>query len=48
MVKKSLQLFYLIKNIKTGKERPLGILKGKATFEINNDFKMTEQELLDS
>ena len=30
------------------KERPLGILKGKATFEIKEDFKMTEQELLDS
>lgn len=30
------------------KERPLGILKGKATFEIKDDFKMTEKELLDS
>ena len=29
-------------------ERPLGILKGKATFKIKDDFKMTEQELLDS
>ena len=33
---------------KKNKERPLGILKGKATFELKNDFKMTEQELLDS
>lgn len=30
------------------KQRPLGILKGKATFEIKNGFKMTEQELLNS
>lgn len=32
----------------TEKERPLGILKGKATFKIKDDFKMTEEELLDS
>lgn len=33
---------------KPAKQRPLGILKGKATFEIKNGFKMTDQELLDS
>lgn len=33
---------------KKNQERPLGVMKGKATFEIKNDFKMTEQELLDS
>jgi prevent-host-death family protein len=31
---------------KKGKERPLGILKGKASFEIKDDFKMTDEELL--
>ncbi len=31
-----------------GKERPLGILKGKASFEIKDDFKMTDEELLAS
>ncbi len=29
-------------------ERPLGILKGKATFELKDGFKMTEQELFES
>ncbi|NIR51903.1 type II toxin-antitoxin system Phd/YefM family antitoxin [candidate division KSB1 bacterium] len=36
------------KKYKTDKERPLGILKRKASFKLKNDFKMTEQELLDS
>lgn len=26
--------------------RPLGILKGRASFRIKNDFKMTDEELL--
>ena len=30
------------------KQRPLGILKGKATLEFKNGFKMTEQEFLNS
>lgn len=30
---------------KPAKQRPLGILKGKATFEIKNGFKMTDDEL---
>jgi prevent-host-death family protein len=31
---------------KTGKERPLGILKGKASFKIKDNFKMTDGVLL--
>jgi hypothetical protein len=27
-------------------ERTLGILKGKASYQIKNDFKMTDEELL--
>lgn len=30
------------------KERPLGILKGKASFKIKDDFKMTDEEFLNS
>ena len=33
---------------KPAKQRPLGILKGKATFKIKNGFKMTEQDFLNS
>ncbi len=29
-------------------QRELGILKGKASFKVHPDFKMTDQELLDS
>ena len=28
------------------RERPLGILKGKATYKIKDDFKITDKELL--
>lgn len=28
------------------KERPLGILKGKAKFKMKNDFKITDEEIL--
>lgn len=28
------------------KKRPLGILEGKANFEIKADFKMSDEELL--
>ncbi|EIE03147.1 hypothetical protein [Leptospira licerasiae] len=28
------------------KKRKLGILKGKASFKISDDFKMTEEEFL--
>ncbi len=28
------------------KDRPLGILKGKASFKIKDDFKITDEELL--
>ena len=27
-------------------ERPLGILKGKASYKIKDDFKITDEELL--
>ncbi|PJZ75392.1 hypothetical protein CH365_18810 [Leptospira neocaledonica] len=30
----------------TPKKRILGILKGKASFKISDDFKMTEEEFL--
>jgi antitoxin (DNA-binding transcriptional repressor) of toxin-antitoxin stability system len=33
------------KNYKT-KVRKVGILKGKASFKIKNDFKMSDEELL--
>ncbi len=36
------------KKYKEKKERQLGILKGKATYEIKEDFKMTDEELLNS
>jgi len=28
------------------KDRPLGILKGKAKFKMKSDFKITDEELL--
>ncbi|MCP4398231.1 MAG: type II toxin-antitoxin system Phd/YefM family antitoxin [bacterium] len=28
------------------RERPLGILKGKATYTLHNDFAITDEELL--
>jgi antitoxin (DNA-binding transcriptional repressor) of toxin-antitoxin stability system len=31
---------------KTKKERTIGILDGKVTIKISDDFKMTEEELL--
>jgi hypothetical protein len=31
---------------KSQQERPLGILKGKATYKIKDDFKITDEELL--
>ena len=31
---------------KNKQERPLGILKGKATYKIKDDFKITDEELL--
>jgi len=31
---------------KNKKQRPLGILKGKATYKIKDDFKITDEELL--
>ena len=36
------------KKYKEKKERQLGILKGKATYEIKEYFKMTDEELLNS
>jgi len=27
-------------------ERPLGILKGKASFKLNDDFEITDEEFL--
>ncbi|MFQ5709613.1 MAG: type II toxin-antitoxin system Phd/YefM family antitoxin [bacterium] len=46
--KEKLAIILPYEKYKRDKVRPLGILKGKASFRINNDFKMTEQELLDS
>lgn len=31
---------------KTKKKRPLGLAKGKGSFEMADDFKMTEEEFL--
>lgn len=31
---------------KKQRERPLGILKGKATYTLRNDFAITDEELL--
>ncbi len=31
---------------KSKQERPLGILKGKATYKIKDDFKIADEELL--
>ena len=31
---------------KSKQERPLGILKGKATYKVKDDFKITDEELL--
>lgn len=31
---------------KSRQERPLGILKGKASYKIKGDFKITDEELL--
>lgn len=36
------------KNLQKKKERPLGLLKGKASFKLNSDFEMSDEELLDS
>jgi len=34
------------KNYENKKYRKLGILKGKASYKLNDDFKITEEELL--
>ena len=34
--------------LKKSKERPLGILKGKASYKIIGDFKITDDEFLSS
>ncbi len=34
------------RNSKKRQERPLGILKGKASYRIKEDFKITDEELL--
>ncbi len=34
------------KKYKNKQERPLGILKGKASYKIKDDFEITDQELL--
>jgi len=33
---------------KNKQERPIGILKGKATYKIKDDFKITDEELLNA
>lgn len=34
------------KKFKLKRERPLGILKGKANYKIKDDFQITDEELL--
>lgn len=34
------------KKYKNGKDRTLGILKGKASYKIKDNFKITDEELL--
>ena len=46
--KEKLAVILPYKKHKPVQQRPLGILKGKATFQIKDGFKMTEQEFLNS
>ena len=46
--KKNMAVIMPYKKYKEKKERQLGILKGKATYEIKEDFEMTDEELLNS
>lgn len=40
--------FHKANKTDNGKEsRPLGILKGKASYKIKNDFKITDEELIE-
>ena len=36
------------KGLRKSSKRPLGILKGKASFKINDDFQITDDEFLSS
>jgi len=46
-VEETLNFILSLKN-KPVKKRPLGLLKGKVGFSIGDDFKMTDEELLNS
>jgi len=46
--KKNMAVIMPYKKYTEKKERQLGILKGKATYEIKEDFEMTDEELLNS
>jgi len=43
----TLNFFLSLKN-QSVKKRPLGLLKGKVEFAIEEDFKMTDEEFLHS
>jgi len=44
--KKNWAVIISYQKYKEKKERPLGILKGKATYKITDDFHITEEEFL--
>lgn len=46
--KKKVGVFMPIDKFKSKKMRKLGILEGKASFKIHKDFKMTDEEFLNS
>ena len=46
-VEATLNFVLSLKN-QPAKKRPLGLLKGKVEFAINENFKMTDEELLHS
>jgi hypothetical protein len=46
-VEATLNFVLSLKN-QPGKKRPLGLLKGKVDFSIDENFKMTDEEFLQS
>jgi hypothetical protein len=44
--KKSMAVIISYQKYKKNKDRPLGILKGKAKYKLETDYNVTDEELL--